>query len=61
MARGGVSDDGRTWRTVAPGTGTGTARLTQVDVGSTRARYLRVTSTGSAGSWWSIADLRLYR
>jgi len=26
----------------------------------TRARYLRITSTASAGNWWSIADIRLY-
>jgi len=26
----------------------------------TTARYLLLTSTGSADSWWSIADLRLY-
>ncbi len=24
------------------------------------ARFLRVTSTAAAGTWWSIADLRLY-
>jgi glucosylceramidase len=27
----------------------------------TRARYLRLTSTGTSGSWWSLADVRLYR
>ena len=54
-----ASTDGTTWRTLARGAGTG--QLTNVDVRPTRARYLRVTSTGSSGSWWSIADLRLYR
>jgi glucosylceramidase len=53
-----VSDDGRTWRTVARGEGRG--QLTDVDLPRTRARYLRITSTGSSGSWWSLADLRLY-
>ncbi|MDQ1726991.1 MAG: glucosylceramidase [Frankiaceae bacterium] len=53
-----VSNDGVTWTSVASGTGTG--ELTNVDTGGTDARYLRVTSTGSAGNWWSIADLRLY-
>jgi glucosylceramidase len=54
-----VSDDGTHWRTAASGTGTG--QLTTVDLPPTRARYLRVTQTGSAGNWWSVADLRLYR
>ncbi|RKS67968.1 glucosylceramidase [Motilibacter peucedani] len=53
-----VSDDGTTWRTVATGVGTG--QVTDVDVPRTRARYVRITSTGSSGSWWSIADLRFY-
>ncbi|MBY8879351.1 discoidin domain-containing protein [Actinacidiphila acidipaludis] len=54
-----VSDDGTTWRTAASGTGTG--QLTSVDLPPTHARYVRVTQTGSAGNWWSLADLRLYR
>lgn len=53
-----VSRDGATWRTAATGTGIG--QLTNVDLPPTRARYLRITSTGSSDSWWSIADLRLY-
>jgi glucosylceramidase len=53
-----ASDDGTTWRTLATGGGTG--QLTNVDVRRTSARYLRITSTASAGNWWSIADLRLY-
>ncbi len=54
-----VSDDGTTWRTVASGSGTG--QLTTIDVGRIRTRYLRVVSTGTAGNWWSVADVRLYR
>jgi glucosylceramidase len=54
-----ASTDGTTWRMLARGAGTG--QLTNVDVRPTRARYLRVTSTASSGSWWSIADLRIYR
>ena len=54
-----ASTDGTRWRTLARGTGTG--QLTNADVRPTRARYLRVTSTAGSGSWWSIADLRLYR
>jgi len=53
-----TSDDAAGWRTLASGTGTG--QLTTIDVPRTRARYLRVVSTGSAGTWWSVADLRLY-
>jgi len=45
-------------RTLASGAGTG--QLTTIDVPRTRARYLRMVSTGSADSWWSVADLRLY-
>ena len=53
-----VSNDASGWRTLAGGTGTG--QLTTIDVPRTHARYLRVVSTGSADSWWSVADLRLY-
>jgi glucosylceramidase len=54
-----ASDDGVNWRPLATVTGTG--QLTTVDVPRTRARYLRLTSTGTSGSWWSLADVRLYR
>ncbi len=54
-----VSNDGVTWTSVATGAATG--QLTNVDVGSVTARYLRITNTGSAGNWWSISDVRLYR
>jgi glucosylceramidase len=54
-----VSDDGTNWRTAATGTGTG--QLATADLGPTRARYLRITQTGTAPNWWSLADLRLYR
>ncbi len=51
--------DGRHWRTL--GSGAGTAQLITVDTGWTVARQLRVSATRSADSWWSIADIRLYR
>ncbi|MEJ5943742.1 discoidin domain-containing protein [Pseudokineococcus basanitobsidens] len=54
-----TSRDGRRWHEAARGTGTG--QLTEMDAGPTAARYLRITQTGSAGSWWSVADLRVYR
>jgi glucosylceramidase len=53
-----VSDDGSTWRSLATGAGVG--QLTNIDVRRTSARYVRITSTGAASNWWSIADLRLY-
>jgi glucosylceramidase len=53
-----ASDNASTWRSLAGGTGTG--QLTTVDLPQTRARYLRIESTGSADNWWSIADVRLY-
>jgi glucosylceramidase len=53
-----VSDNGSGWRTLATGTGVG--QLTEIDVRRTGARHLRVTSTGTTGNWWSVADIRLY-
>ncbi|GAA3622857.1 ricin-type beta-trefoil lectin domain protein [Microbacterium awajiense] len=54
-----VSTDGAKWKTVA--SGESTSHLINIDLSVTKARYLRVVSTGDAGNWWSIADLRLYR
>ncbi|MFD3404534.1 discoidin domain-containing protein [Kribbella sp. NPDC058693] len=54
-----VSKDGVSWQTVASGASTG--QLTTVELRPTHARYVRVTSTGSAANWWSLADLRIYR
>ena len=54
-----VSYDATTWRTIATGTGAG--QLTTIDVEWTKARYLRIVSTGTAGNWSSSADVRFYR
>jgi glucosylceramidase len=54
-----TSLDGTHWTTRATGTGVG--QLANVDLRPTLARYVRVTQTASSGSWWSLADLRLYR
>ncbi|WP_144124118.1 discoidin domain-containing protein [Catellatospora sichuanensis] len=54
-----ASADGVTWREVAAGAGVG--QLTLVDVPPTRARHLRIEATATAGNWWSVADVRLYR
>jgi glucosylceramidase len=53
-----VSDDGTHWRQAASGAGTG--QLTTITVPATGARYVRVQQTGSAGNWWSVADVRFY-
>lgn len=54
-----ASRDGRTWSTLSTIDGTG--QLAELRVHRTTARYLRFTSTGSAGNWWSVSDVRLYR
>jgi glucosylceramidase len=54
-----VSRDGQRWDDVASGSGTG--QLTRIDVRPARARWLRVTQSGSAPQWWTVADLRVYR
>jgi glucosylceramidase len=53
-----VSADGTHWSTVASGTGTG--QLTTVALTGARVRYVRVTLDASSGSWWSVADVRVY-
>ncbi len=53
-----ASRDGTSFAKVASGAGTG--QLTAIDIRPTFARALRVVQTGSSGSWWSVADLRVY-
>jgi glucosylceramidase len=38
---------------------TGSGQITTVDLTAGPARYVRLEQTGSSGSWWSVADLRL--
>lgn len=52
-----VSDDASSWRTVA--TGSGTFKATNINFPATGARHLRITQTGSSGSWWSIGELNV--
>jgi glucosylceramidase len=54
-----TSLDGVTWS--APVTGSGTGQLTQIALNGPAFRFVRIVQTGTAGSWWSVADLRLYR
>src|SRR3954447_136950 len=51
-----TSADGTAWR--APVTGAGGSQLTSVDLPRARARYVRITQTGTAPQWWTVADLR---
>jgi len=52
------SRDGVHFSTVTSGVGTG--QLTTVTLSGAPVRYLRVTSNASSGSWWSVADVRVY-
>jgi glucosylceramidase len=54
-----VSSDGASWST-AIANGTGTGQLTVVPLSGAPVRYVRMTLTGSSGSWWSVADVRAY-
>jgi glucosylceramidase len=53
-----TSTDGTTWSAPVPATGSG--QITTVDLSGDPARYVRLEQTATAGSWWSVADLRLY-
>jgi glucosylceramidase len=55
-----VSDDGRFWsRTVAAGAGSG--QITSIPLAVPATRHIRVTLSAESGSWWSVADVRIYR
>jgi glucosylceramidase len=36
-------------------------QLPTIQVPQRPARFLRIVSTASSPSWWSVADLRVYR
>ncbi|MGI5239733.1 glycoside hydrolase family 3 C-terminal domain-containing protein [Dactylosporangium sp. CA-139066] len=53
-----TSADGTTWS--APvATGAGTGALVTAQFTARTARYLRIVQTGTASSWWSIAELNV--
>ena len=55
-----VSNDGRTWTDIAMGPGRPSLTGEMViALPSTTARYLRLVSGATAGSWWSIHELNL--
>jgi glucosylceramidase len=54
-----VSRDGLRWSNPVAGTGSG--QLTAIDLPDRPLRFVRVTLTAAASSWWSVADVRVYR
>ena len=55
-----VSDDGTTWNEIARGTGKPTtAGIMTIALPATTATQLRLKSTSTSGSWWSIHELNL--
>jgi hypothetical protein len=55
-----ASEDGVTWG-AAVATGAADTELFTVRFPRLAARYLRVVQTGTAGSWWSIHELDVWR
>lgn len=53
-----VSSDGSTWTQVA--TGSGYNRALPINFPAVSARYIKITETGSASNWWSIAEINVF-
>ncbi|MCU7722274.1 discoidin domain-containing protein [Actinoplanes sp. KI2] len=53
-----VSSDGTTWW---PTPTSGAGQFSTGTVNNRQIRFVRIATTGSAGNWWSIADVRAYR
>ena len=53
-----VSTDGTTFTPVT--SGVGTTPLVTITFPTQNVRYLKVTQTGAAGSWWSVHELNVY-
>ena len=53
-----VSDNGTSWVDVAAGAGS--SAIVNVGFSSQTKRFLRVTQTATAGSWWSIHEFQVY-
>ncbi|HEV7300777.1 MAG TPA: discoidin domain-containing protein [Tepidisphaeraceae bacterium] len=58
-----VSNNGTDWSTqTAVATGKGTGAVVDINLASNvTARYVRIVCTSSAGYWWSVSELNLYR
>ncbi|MEO5897471.1 MAG: discoidin domain-containing protein [Vicinamibacterales bacterium] len=55
-----TSDDNATWTDVTSGAGAAVSTTITLPGGVT-TRYVRITQTGSSGSWWSIHEISLHR
>ncbi len=53
-----TSVDGVRW---SPATEAGTGQIAAADLRGRPVRYVRITLTAAADSWWSVADVRAYR
>jgi len=53
-----LSTDGQTWTTVD--SSEGFMSQTVITFAQHTARYLKITQTGTASNWWSVADLTAY-
>jgi fibronectin type 3 domain-containing protein len=54
-----MSNDGLNWGSPVA-TGAGSSALTSISFAPRKARYIRITQTGSNGLWWSIHELNVY-
>lgn len=54
-----VSNDGANWTPIASSDGTGPVQ--RVKFATVNARYFNINQTGTAGQWWSIAEINLYQ
>jgi len=54
-----TSADGVNWTTVVAA-GQGSGQFASATLSGARIRYARITITASSGSWWSVADVRVY-
>jgi beta-glucosidase len=54
-----VSSDGVTWGSPVA-TGTGTQAIITVTFPTQTARFIRITQTGAASFWWSMAEINVY-
>jgi len=55
-----VSQDGQSWSDPVA-TGSGRESYVSIPFGTQTARYIRVTQTGSATAWWSIAEVKVFK
>ena len=54
-----VSNDGATWG-ASIASAVGTTQLITVSFAQQNAQYIRITQTGTASNWWSLAELNVY-